>query len=110
MGLAQDTDEHVRDWATFGLGVLGQVDSPEIREALVTRLSDTNLDVREEALVGLAKRKDRKAIPALIGELSQGDLSDRLREASEAFLGEGEEHPEWGAHEFAEALRAHLTL
>jgi HEAT repeat protein len=108
--LTQDTDEDVRDWATFGLGVLGQVDSPEIREALVTRLSDTNLDVREEALVGLAKRKDRRTIPVLIGELSLGDLTVRLREASEAFLGEGEEHPEWGAHEFANALRAHLTL
>ena len=72
MELTQDTDEDVRDWATFGLGVLGQLDSPEIREALVTRLSDTNADVRAEALAGLAARKERKAIPALIAELNQG--------------------------------------
>ena len=110
MELTQDTDEDVRDWATFGLGVQGQVDSPEIREALVTRLSDTNSNVREEALVGLARRKERRAIPVLIGELNRGDLSYRLREAAEAFLGECEQHPEWGAREFAKALRTQLTL
>ena len=32
--LTQDTDEDVRDWATFGLGVLGNTDSDEIREVL----------------------------------------------------------------------------
>lgn len=61
MELTQDTDEDVRDWATFGLGVFGQLDSPEIREALVTRLSDTNADVRAEALAGLAARKEKES-------------------------------------------------
>jgi HEAT repeat protein len=53
--LTADEDEEVRDWATFGLGVLGDIDTVEIREALAARLSDANDDAREEAVVGLAK-------------------------------------------------------
>jgi HEAT repeat protein len=51
--LMGDVDADVRDWATFGLGVLGDQDSPEIREALSGRLTDDDVDTREEALVGL---------------------------------------------------------
>lgn len=55
--LTQDTDEDVRDWATFGLGVLGNIDSDEIREALVRRLTDSVEDVREEAMLGWEREK-----------------------------------------------------
>jgi HEAT repeat protein len=67
--LMRDEDESVRDWATFGLGVLGSRDSSEIREALLVALADTNQDVSEEALVGLAKRKDRRVMTKLLAEL-----------------------------------------
>jgi HEAT repeat protein len=56
--LMSDKDSEVRDWATFGLGGLGNFDSPKIREALFKNLSDEDEDVCEEALVGLARRKD----------------------------------------------------
>jgi HEAT repeats len=51
--LTKDEDSDVRDWAVFGLGVQGSVDSAEIREALLRRLLDPDEDVREEAAVGL---------------------------------------------------------
>lgn len=45
--LTQDSDEDVCDWATFGLGILGELDSDEIREALWRRMGDPNRNVRE---------------------------------------------------------------
>ncbi|HEX9120636.1 MAG TPA: HEAT repeat domain-containing protein [Terriglobales bacterium] len=65
LALMQDSDEDVRDWATFGLGVLGDIDSAEIRDALAQRLGDSNEDVREEAMVGLSKRRDRRVLALL---------------------------------------------
>jgi len=86
--LMQDVDEDVRDWATFGLGVLGDLDSQEIRDALWQRITDPHRDVREESLVGLAKRKDQRALQALIGELNQPEVSNAVLEAAAEFLGE----------------------
>jgi len=86
--LMRDADEHVRDWATFGLGVLGDLDSDEIRDALLQRISDSCPDVREESLVGLAKRKDHRALEVLIAALNEPEVSDRVREAAAEFLGQ----------------------
>jgi hypothetical protein len=62
--LSSDVDENVRDWATFGLGSqLDDVDTVAIRDALAARLDDAHEDTRYEALVGLALRKDARAIP-----------------------------------------------
>lgn len=51
--LTSDSESEVRDWAVFGLGVLGDADSPVIREAMIRCLNDANENVREEAAVGL---------------------------------------------------------
>lgn len=110
MALMNDVDDDVRDWATFGLGVLGGQDSREIRESLLKRMNDPNCDVREEALAALANRKEPRAVPALIAELNQPEISDRLREAAEAFLGENEQRVGWGPNDFAEALRKQFAL
>jgi len=67
LALMQDVDEEVRHWATFGLGVLGDLNSDEIRDALSQRTTDPDSDVREESLVGLAKRKDQR-VTQLIGQ------------------------------------------
>lgn len=86
--LMRDADEEVRDWATFGLGVLGDLDSDEIRDALLQRLSDPCVDVREESLVALAQRKDQRGLNALIAALNEPEVSDRVRDAAAEFLEE----------------------
>jgi HEAT repeat protein len=63
MKLTMDSGSDVRDWAVFGLAVQGDVDSPEIRDALLRCLNDADDNVREEAAVGLGKRHDRRLIP-----------------------------------------------
>jgi HEAT repeat protein len=108
--LMEDRDDDVRDWATFGLGVLGHTDSPEIRVALLRRTKDPNPDVRGEALAALANRGESQAIPPLIAELNQGAVSVPLREAAESFLGESEQHEKWNGHDFAKALKLHFRL
>lgn len=70
--LMEDRDRDVRNWATFGLGALGdpkKADTPRIREALIKRLDDTYLDAHGEAMVGLAIRKDARVIDVIQREL-----------------------------------------
>jgi hypothetical protein len=64
--LTDDTDADVREWATFGLGTLLGVDTPAVREALWARAHDDVGDVREEAVFGLARRGDSRAVTPLI--------------------------------------------
>lgn len=102
--LTANQDEDVRDWATFGLGVLGNADTVEIRKALVARLSDPNEDAREEAIVALTKRHDRRALPCLIQMLKQPEPSTRVFEAASLMLGMGQDEPELKAAEYITAL------
>jgi len=55
--LSKDTDETVRDWSTFGLAELLDVDSPEIRGALTARLGDVDV-ISEQARAGLLRRSE----------------------------------------------------
>ncbi|MBI5961665.1 MAG: HEAT repeat domain-containing protein [Chloroflexi bacterium] len=81
--LSRDTDYMVRDWATFGLSVLTNLDTPEIREALLARVTDEDYVVRGQSLVGLAERKDRRVIEAVQAELSGEFHGDWAVEAAE---------------------------
>jgi HEAT repeat protein len=108
--MMQDADEDVRDWATFGLGVLGDADSSEIRDALSKRITDANRDVREEAILALSKRKVLRALPALIAELNQPNISDRLKNAAELLLDDKEHRIDWSSNDYAVALRKHYSL
>jgi HEAT repeat protein len=56
--LTTDVDDSIRDWATFAIGTQCDVDGPGIREALGRRLVDADEEVRGEAMVGLARRRD----------------------------------------------------
>ncbi len=104
-----DADQEVRDWATFGLGTLGESDSPEIREALFHRLSDGNDDVRQEAMAGLAKRGDQRVLPLLIQTLEDPPVSDCIIEAAYQMLGMDSDREDWGTDEYIAALRARFN-
>lgn len=81
--LSADVDPEVRSWATFGLGTQIDADTPEIREALFARLSDPIEEIRCEAIWGLAKRKDGRAVEPLARILqSKSVASDDLKAAA----------------------------
>ncbi len=106
----EDSDDDVRDWATFGLGVLGGADSIEIRDALSRRIIDSNADVREEAMVGLSKREDQRVLEPLIANLEQSDVPSRAMEAADLMLDTGDRDTEWSGHQYAAALRQKFFL
>lgn len=81
--LSRDPEDHIRDWATFGLGSQTALDTQEIRDALADRLGDTDDVTRYEAMVGLSRRQDERAIPAIIAELDSGNDDTSVIEAAE---------------------------
>jgi hypothetical protein len=107
--LMKDDDADVRDWATFGVGVLGDADSPEIRETISSALNDSDEDVREEALVGLAKRHDMRALSSLLRSLEGDDVSMRVIEAAYTMLGFQNERIGWARQDYASALRQQFS-
>ncbi len=68
--LSSDEDFDVRNWATFGLGSMTELDTPEIRDALLNRLNEDDGEIRGEALVGLARRGDVRVATPLLNELA----------------------------------------
>jgi HEAT repeat protein len=82
--LSRDPDQETRDWATFGLGTFIETDSEEIRDALADRLQDSCEETAHEALIGLARRKDRRALEPLLEALSAGEPSAMHIEAAMA--------------------------
>lgn len=107
IALTNDADEDVRDWATFGLGVQGETDTPEIRSALMDRTSDSFENARMEALIGLGKRKDTRIVPILISVFCDGEALEGHAEAAELILGlERSDCQQWEASDYVEKLRA----
>jgi HEAT repeat protein len=106
LNLMEDSNEDVRDWATFALGVLGSANSAEILDALFRRINDPDDDVREEAMVGLAKRQDRRVLPALIAALESTPVSVRVIEAAAEMLRLETPPKAWSPQQYAAALKA----
>jgi vesicle coat complex subunit len=72
--LSTDRSKEVRNWATFGLGSMIETDSEVIRNALIQRLTDSFIDVRMEALNGLASRKHPNAVEWTLAALKETDI------------------------------------
>jgi HEAT repeat protein len=79
--LTGDPDLGVRSWATFELGA-AEVDGEAVREAFVARLADVDPEVRGEALMGLARRKDPRTRAALDEELARWPHDDLALDAA----------------------------
>lgn len=74
IALTRDDDRDVRNWATFSLALLFEIDTLAVRDALHARVDDPDEVTVAEAIAGLAARHDPRA-PALV--------LDRLRAATE---------------------------
>ena len=82
LALMRDTDSDVRDWATFGVGSLLEVDGDDIREALRERLDDPDGDTAGEALVGLARRRELGIVERVRGLLADSTVGNLTVEAA----------------------------
>ena len=76
--LTGDESAYVRDWATFGIEQQNSLDTPEIRDALYRRIDDVDKETRHEALCGLVRCEDLRAIPPLIEAISKDEDDSSL--------------------------------
>lgn len=83
MQLSRDPEPGIRDWASMGLGSQLDVGTPAVREALFERLDDEEGDTAGEALLGLARRHDPRAIAHLLRFLDD-DPGNLIVEAAAA--------------------------
>jgi hypothetical protein len=87
--LTREPEDEIRDWATFGLGQLSKVDTPDLRVALIDRLADEHQDTRDEAMIGLARRRDPAAKETILAALGS-DVVSNLAVESAAMLADDE--------------------
>ena len=102
----KDRDAAVRDWAAFGIGGLSEADTVEIREALAVAMSDNDVDVRYEGIIGLALRRDNRSLGYLKQLLHENSEDTFAKAAAAKFLGLSESD----AIETAELLGAMQRL
>lgn len=89
--LSRDDVDAIRDWATFGLGSILPIDNDEVRAALFARLTDSHEDVRDEAVAGIARRRDTRAVEIVAEFLAEETVGPLVFEAAE-YLGDPRLH------------------
>jgi HEAT repeat protein len=103
--LMSDQSNLVRDWATFAFRT-SKVDSPQIRTALVQRLSDDDLTTRAEAICALAQCGDLRCVEQLRRDLGQDQTWDDCHiEAARVLLARPDED-ESSAQELLDGLNS----
>jgi hypothetical protein len=122
--LSCDPDRDVRNWATFGIASLVEIDTTGIRDALVARLGEKDDEIRGEAFVGLAIRGDASVIPTFLRELDSRDKEvvrqwTLVVEAADAIIENATKHPDavWlpvlkrlGALEIGDSSKLELAI
>jgi HEAT repeat protein len=81
ISLSSDKLNHIRDWATFGLGSQLERNNEKIREALWSRINDKHQDTKLEAIVGLARCKDLRVREIIKRDLLGDEYGALLFEA-----------------------------
>lgn len=76
--LSRDSDEAIRDWATFALGNLEENYSPAVRAALVARLDDSDATTRLEAIHGLVEHGETIVLDAIINACKPNENGETL--------------------------------
>jgi HEAT repeat protein len=107
--LTTDEDASVRDWATFGIGVQGELDTPEIREALYRRLDDLDEETRFEALRGLARCGDLRVAQPLIDALQANPEDTTLHEPAWTLLKIDDVNDDHTTDEFIERIQSLIS-
>jgi hypothetical protein len=79
--MTRDRDVANRDWATLLLAQQ-DLDTPEVREALLRAAEDEIDAVRAEAILGVAQRDKALALPLLRRELARKSISLPILEAA----------------------------
>lgn len=103
IGLMSDQSDSVRDWATFAFRT-SKIDSPQIRTALLQRVSDDDLATRSEAICALAQRGDLRCLEQLRHDLGQDQTWDDCHvEAARVLLARPDED-ESSAQELLDGL------
>lgn len=75
MKLSQDKSPKIQDWATFGLGTQIKIDNVEIRDVLYKNCFSKDNQTRQEAIKGLANRKDERVKDIILKELNSQNFS-----------------------------------
>jgi hypothetical protein len=81
IALTADADRANRDWATLLLAQL-ELDTPEVRQALLRAADDEDQYVRGEAISGLAALDPAAALPLIRGALQEETVCMQIFEAA----------------------------
>jgi len=80
--LTSDRVGAVRDWACFSVGAQSLVDGAAVRDALAARLRDRHYACRAQAVLGLARRRDERAITPCLEALGRHSVGQLYVEAA----------------------------
>ena len=74
------------------------------------RLSDSDQEVREDARVGLGKRKDQRVLSTFLTALERPNTTFRAIEATCQMLGMDNEREDWIGTDYAAALPQRFSV